>query len=139
MKKILDLLKKLPNLKTEKINTVNDLGFAGCIGHSYEVRVGSRVYCMEDKKWYFRYMSPDSIKKCYIKQDGVQKYVQCTNKDFTLILLRIISIVSLERHAYAPELNRLHLLGGVSIKTPQAITIDAAIALAVRKNEDLGL
>tara|TARA_R110000787_G_scaffold43760_2_gene107194 strand:+ start:383 stop:784 length:402 start_codon:yes stop_codon:yes gene_type:complete len=133
MKKILDLLKKLPNLKTEKINTVNDLGFAGCIGHSYEVRVGSRVYCMEDKK-------------CYIKQDGVQKYVQCTNKDFTLILLRIISmnkmrksVVSLERHAYAPELNRLHLLGGVSIKTPQAITIDAAIALAVRKNEDLGL
>jgi hypothetical protein len=39
----------------------------------------------------------------------------------------------LERHAYAPELNKLHLFTGDSIRVPGATTIDAARQMAQPK------
>jgi len=43
-------------------------------------------------------------------------------------------LTGLERHAYAPELNKLHLKNGTTINTPRCTDIDTAIIYAVRNN-----
>lgn len=40
---------------------------------------------------------------------------------------RIHPILGLERHAYAPELNRLHFTDGTTQRVPQCTTIAEAI------------
>ena len=49
-------------------------------------------------------------------------------------LLGKLHAVGLERHAYAPELNKLHLKNGTTINTPRCTDIDTAIVYAVRNN-----
>lgn len=36
-------------------------------------------------------------------------------------------VVKLERHEYAPEMNKLHLTDGKTISTPQKVTIESAV------------
>ncbi len=42
-------------------------------------------------------------------------------------MITLKNVACLERHKYAPELNKLHLKGGKIYKTPQKTTIKEAI------------
>ena len=45
----------------------------------------------------------------------------------SIIYTRNRNVRGLERHAYAPELNRLHLVDGTEICVPRCTDIDSAV------------
>lgn len=45
----------------------------------------------------------------------------------SIIYDRNRNVRGLERHAYAPELNKLHLVNGTEIYTPRCTDIDSAV------------
>jgi len=42
--------------------------------------------------------------------------------------MRIEDVRCLERHAYAPEMNKLHMNSGIIHKAPQCTTIEQAVS-----------
>lgn len=47
-----------------------------------------------------------------------------------------LELLCLERHRYAPELNKLHTFCGLEIPAPQVVDIETAEAIIARMNDE---
>lgn len=95
---------------------------------------------IEDKKsryteeqWRLKRISMDDIKAHDFKLEVLKA---CSYREKIDLIPELKKLVhSLERHAYGPELNKLHLLSGETISTPNKTTIDNAVRYWVQTSE----
>lgn len=113
----------MANMKTiiDKINSYK----------SYDKRVKARVLAQINPTLE---ISPEKCEEILKRVPIVMK----ANKEWLKKFDRVRKVaVALEKHDYAPELNRLHIKGGIAIKASGSRTIEQAVEQIVNYNYDL--